>query len=140
MFDQAHVALFVEDANLSGSEAERAGKKEMPGMYVQRDADERILSVSRMPTAECTEPVAADDSELLQFLSEVREDDERARLQQSDLDFVRVLEDVLDLLMDKGVISFTDLPEAARRKIMQRQSLRRRYNDVDLVGDDEPLI
>ncbi|WP_417331056.1 tryptophan synthase subunit beta like protein [Halomonas cupida] len=109
-------------------------------MYVQRDADERILSVSRMPTAECTEQVAADDSELLLFLSEVREDDERARLQQSDLDFVRVLEDVLDLLMDKGVISFTDLPEAARRKIMQRQSLRRRYNDVDLVGDDEPLI
>ncbi|ALM52792.1 hypothetical protein [Halomonas huangheensis] len=109
-------------------------------MYVQRDADRRILSVSKVATAQCTEQVDADDSDLLQFLAEVKGADERVRLQQSDLDFVRVLEDVLDLLMDKGVISFTDLPQAARDKIMQRQSLRRRYNDVDLVGDDEPLI
>lgn len=109
-------------------------------MYVQRDADRRILSVSKVATAQCTEQIDADEPELLQFLAEVKGADERVRLQQSDLDFVRVLEDVLDLLMDKGVISFTDLPQAARDKIMQRQSLRRRYNDVDLVGDDEPLI
>lgn len=109
-------------------------------MYVQRDEDERILSVSREPTSQCTEPVDADDSELLQFLSEVKGVGERAQLQRSDLEFVRVLEDVLDLLMDKGIISFTDLPEAARQKIMQRQTLRRRYNDVDLVDDDEMLI
>ncbi|MBN8411025.1 tryptophan synthase subunit beta like protein [Halomonas denitrificans] len=110
-------------------------------MYVQRDGEGKLVCVSREPTAICDEFMAPDDQELLAFLSDGSPRHEQSQFHASDLAFVRVLEDVLDLLMDKGVISFTDLPEAARRKIMDRQSLRRRYNDVDLVGgDDDPLI
>ncbi|KJZ05797.1 MULTISPECIES: hypothetical protein [unclassified Halomonas] len=109
-------------------------------MYVQRDGEGKLVCVSREPTATCDEFMAPDDQELLFFLSDGNERNEQSQFHASDLAFVRVLEDVLDLLMDKGVISFTDLPDAARRKIMDRQSLRRRYNDVDLVGDDDPLI
>lgn len=46
-------------------------------------------------------------------------------MQNSVFDFVWWLEEVLNLLMDKGTISFSDLLETACHKIMQRQALRR---------------
>ncbi|MFC4975307.1 hypothetical protein ACFPTY_12615 [Halomonas beimenensis] len=59
---------------------------------------------------------------------------------RSDLDFVRVLEDVIHLLMDKGVIRFTDLPDAARDKLIARQSLRSRINHVGLMAEGDDVI
>ncbi len=104
-------------------------------MYVQRDEGGRIRLVSREATAECDEFLPADSPELLAFLTE--EEAGQARFQASDLAFVRVLEDVIDLLMDKGVIRFTELPEAAQQKVMARQSLRRRLDELHLVSDRE---
>jgi hypothetical protein len=36
------------------------------------------------------------------------------QLRQSDLEMVRVLEDLIEVLMSKGVISITDLPPVAQ--------------------------
>ncbi|XKE47158.1 tryptophan synthase subunit beta like protein [Halomonas organivorans] len=106
-------------------------------MYVQRDDQNRIRLVSRESTAECREYLAADSPELLSFLTEETLGKSAARFHASDLAFVRVLEDVIALLMDKGVISFTELPEAAQDKVMERQSLRRRLNGLQLVAGKE---
>lgn len=46
-------------------------------------------------------------------------------MEQSDREFVRVLEDLIDLLARKGVVYIEDLPEQAREKILQRRQLRR---------------
>lgn len=103
-------------------------------MYIKRDEQGRIELVSKAMSPDCREAIAPDSPELLAFL----EQDQNQRiweLRNSDLEFVRVLEDVIELLMDKGVISFTDLPDAAREKLMSRQSMRRRVNSVDLLGD-----
>ena len=52
-------------------------------------------------------------------------------------DFVRVLEDVVQLLVDKGIILFTDLPESAQDKMLYRQKLRSSMKDkLNLIGDD----
>jgi BMFP domain-containing protein YqiC len=59
------------------------------------------------------------------------------RFKDSDLAFVRVLEDVIELLMDKGVITFMELPEAAQQKVIERQSLRRWLNGLDLVSRED---
>ncbi|GEK74121.1 MULTISPECIES: tryptophan synthase subunit beta like protein [Halomonas] len=104
-------------------------------MYVQRDEGGNIQLVSREETPDCAEFLPADSPELLAFLSEGEAG--KARFQASDLAFVRVLEDVIDLLMDKGLIRFTELPEAAQQKVMERQSLRRRLNGLHLVSDRE---
>ncbi|GHE22701.1 tryptophan synthase subunit beta like protein [Halomonas urumqiensis] len=106
-------------------------------MYVKRGDDGRIELVSRDQTPECSESLAADSPELLDFLMEESAGGGRARFHASDLAFVRVLEDVIELMMDKGVIRFMDLPEAAQDKLMDRQSLRRRLNGLNLVGGDE---
>lgn len=108
-------------------------------MYIKRNEDGHIELVSREATPDCKEFLAADAPELLTFLMEGEVRQGEAYFRASDLTFVRVLEDVIELLMDKGVISFTDLPEAAQKKVMERQSLRRRLNGLDLVSgpDDE---
>lgn len=112
-------------------------------MYIERDDQGQIRLVSREPTPECSEFLPADSPELLAFLTEGEIGREAARFQASDLAFVRVLEDVIDLLMDKGVIRFTELPEAAQEKVMARQSLRRRLNGLQLVspgaGEDDVI-
>ncbi len=106
-------------------------------MYIKRDDDDRIEQVSREETSECDEYLPADSPELLTFLADDEVGKGVAHFQASDLAFVRVLEDVIELLMDKGVITFMDLPEAAQQKVMERQSLRRRLNGLDLVSGRE---
>jgi hypothetical protein len=45
-------------------------------------------------------------------------------MEQADRDFVRVLEDLIEILAKKGVVYIDDLPPAAREKILQRRMLR----------------
>ncbi len=64
--------------------------------------------------------------------------DPAAELLQSDADMVRVLEDLIDVLIDRGVIQFTDLPKPAQAKLLQRKESRANLaNRLDLIGDDE---
>jgi len=61
----------------------------------------------------------------------------------SDIDvaFIRVLEDLIETLIEKGVVRMTDLPAAAQQKINERKGLRRRLNtDLNLLDDHETLI
>ncbi|MGQ4880052.1 tryptophan synthase subunit beta like protein [Billgrantia sp. LNSP4103-1] len=104
-------------------------------MYIKRGEHDRIELVSQEPTAECREFVSPGSSELQSFMA--AEDPEALALSKSDLAFVRVLEDVINVLMDKGVISFTDLPEPAQQKLLERQSLRKRRNSVGLMPEED---
>ncbi|MGS2742357.1 tryptophan synthase subunit beta like protein [Halomonas sp. LS-001] len=104
-------------------------------MYVKRDAKGVIVQVSKTSTPECEEHLAPGSTELAAFFK--AEQDEAAKLRESDMEFVRVLEDVITLLMDKGILRFTDLPEKAQDKLLDRQSLRKRVNDVGLIDDGD---
>ncbi|MBW6391339.1 tryptophan synthase subunit beta like protein [Billgrantia antri] len=104
-------------------------------MYIKRNESGQVVQVSREATAECREFVPPCSPELQSFVAE--DDAENLALSKSDLAFVRVLEDVINVLMDKGVISFTDLPEPAQQKLMERQSLRKRRNSVGLMSEED---
>ncbi|MGM0703710.1 MAG: tryptophan synthase subunit beta like protein [Pseudomonadota bacterium] len=105
-------------------------------MYVKRNETGQIVQAAREPSAECQEFVPPCAPDLQAFMAE-DEEFEGVDLSKTDLGFIRVLEDLLDVLMDKGVISFTDLPEPAQQKVMERQSLRQRLNSVDLMGEED---
>ena len=66
--------------------------------------------------------------------------EEKARLQESDRDVVRVLDDLVNLLIDKNLIRFTDLPAAAQRKLIERRGLRETGSHLGLLGDDTSLL
>ena len=58
-----------------------------------------------------------------------------------DVEFIRVLEDLIDTLIEKGVLRQTDLPEAALEKLNQRKGLRHHVSDeLDLLDDDEDIL
>jgi hypothetical protein len=60
--------------------------------------------------------------------------------QNSDLEFIRVLDDVIDLLISKNLIMFTELPVVVQEKYTQRTQMReRRRESLNLLEDEEIL-
>lgn len=108
-------------------------------VYVQRDADGRLLRVEHDPFEDMTETLAVESEELHKWIATQEEVRERlASLKDSDLELVRVLEDVVTALVTKGVIRYTDLPEAAQRKLDQRAVTRAEIEGLSgLLGDDD---
>lgn len=45
-------------------------------------------------------------------------------LSQTDTGLARVLEDLIDVLITRGLIQFTDLPDAAQVKLLERRQTR----------------
>ncbi|MEA2119459.1 tryptophan synthase subunit beta like protein [Halovibrio sp. HP20-50] len=105
-------------------------------LYTKRNTSGEIVMLSKEPTAECDETIAPDAPEVLAFLAD--QPGSSAHFIASDLAFVRVVEDILEVLLDKGIITFTDLPEAAQAKVMERKSLRSK-NDIGLISDDDTI-
>ena len=67
--------------------------------------------------------------------------DERISLSELDISFIRVLEDLIEILQSKGVIRLTDFPPEALEKLNQRRRIRQRMRDsLDLIDDDENSI
>jgi hypothetical protein len=58
------------------------------------------------------------------------------KLAESDQALIRVVEDVVDTLIRKDLLHFTDLPEAAQAKLLERRVLRRSANALNLLQDD----
>jgi hypothetical protein len=110
-------------------------------MYVKRDSGRQIIAVSIAQEAGFEEQLSADDAELQAFLQVTGDETGRSgqaqRLRSSDVELARVLEDIVDLLTDKGIIQFTELPEAARQKLLQRKSLRQHIQRLDLLDESE---
>lgn len=112
--------------------------------YVSRDDAGRITGVFEHPEIGASEEVAGDDSALMQFLEErgmSTPDSIRQLLTESDMKMVRLVDDLVDLLIDKGIIKFTDLPQAAGEKYLQRQAARKQLQSVEnLIVDEKDII
>jgi hypothetical protein len=107
-------------------------------MYIRRSEDGVISAVSQAATQDFSEFIADDSSELNAFLHALKPA-QVTSLEQSDQAMARVLEDVINLLVDQGTIRFTDLPEAAQSKLLSRRELRGQRQGMDLLddGDDD---
>ncbi|HEY9536792.1 MAG TPA: hypothetical protein VIS03_04285 [Kiloniellaceae bacterium] len=114
--------------------------------YVARDDRGLICEVQERETQSACEQVPLDDPELLAYLSGPSDDGRggaeiRAELEASDLEFVRVIEDVITVLIDKRVFMLTDLPAAAQQKLARRYNLRSKLADLSgIVSDYEDIM
>lgn len=113
-------------------------------MYVKRDTGGRIVLVSTEPGHGCDEYVEIGSPELLLFVDDASAvAGQQGLMRQSDLDFVRVLEDLIGVLIDKSVIRFTDLPQEAQHKLSERHFMRDHISSVGLLGesgDDDGFV
>jgi hypothetical protein len=119
--------------------------------YIARGNSGAIIAVFKEENECAREHVRPENRELQAFLGQNRlVDKARERtsgrsklhqaLRQSDADFVRVLDDLISLLLNKGTIVFTDLPTEARQKLMVRRRLRDRARDLGgLIGEAEEI-
>ncbi len=106
--------------------------------YIQRDSAGKITAIFESPQFEGQEQLALDAPELIEYLAK---DNAKVILAASDADLVRVLEDLINTLIDKQVIMFTDLPLAAREKLVSRERIRGHLTNLDnLVDDGESLL
>lgn len=99
--------------------------------YVRRDPHGNLLSLHRQAETGITEWLDDDAPEVRAFLAPA---DGFERL---DADFIRVLEDLIDLLVERHVINITDLPAPARDKLTARRDHRRPtpLAGLNLLGD-----
>ncbi len=108
--------------------------------YVSRDASGKISGVFEHAEVGVSEELASDDPELKRFLVEQglsSPDSARQVLAESDLKMIRLVDDLIDLMIDKDLIKFTDLPPAAGEKYLQRQVARKRLQII--VSEDDIL-
>ena len=104
--------------------------------YVRRDTAGRIIGLSDERDESCTEELAAGHPEVEAFLVAARQ-----QLSLSDVETIRVLEDLIDVMIRKKLILLTDLPEAAQRKITERQRMRNELNALhDLMVGEEDIL
>lgn len=62
-------------------------------------------------------------------------------LSQTDADLARVLEDLIDVLINRGLIQFTDLPQAAQAKLLERRQTRANLTRrLELLPDDSDSV
>ena len=105
-------------------------------LYVARDGDGRICELHPMPLGSAQEALPPDNPEVLQFIHERWRQNE---LDQLDRDFVRVIEDTIELLIAKDLILFTDLPPKVQEKLLRRKEVRqkRHYEGHFGTGGDD---
>lgn len=107
--------------------------------YVKRNLQGELEQLSNEPFKDMDGSLAADSEEARQWFSTQKlVENSLQQLKQSDLDMIRVLEDLIDVLIQKGVVRITDLPEAAQIKLLGRSKARDALGGLQsLINDDE---
>jgi hypothetical protein len=106
-------------------------------LYIERDGEGTIIATHSSPQPNASEEKSVIDDELLDFLNKtVSADSRKLLLSLSDMGIIRLLEDLIDLLIHKNIIFYTELPEQAQKKIRERKRLRETITSQTLTVDD----
>ncbi|MCG8511597.1 MAG: hypothetical protein MI741_20475 [Rhodospirillales bacterium] len=107
--------------------------------FVKRDDETgEIIGVFNQPTQEGLEELDSRDPELSNFLYDVLLDYAvRKDWISSDLGLVRVLEDLVEVLIERGAFMFTDLPDMAQEKLRARRGFRKEFAYVETLFGPE---
>lgn len=104
--------------------------------YVLRGDDGAVLGVSQTEVSEAGW-IAVDEGskEYLDYLDAAIKKEDQFR--ESDIQLARVLEDLISLLIDRDFIRFTDFPDPAQKRLIERQGLRSKKTNLDLLDDND---
>ena len=106
--------------------------------YVERDEQGQLQRVEAAPYEGFTEILPADHAEIQEWFADDLVENSLKQLKQSDLDMIRVLEDLIEVLTTKGVISITDLPAGAQAKLLTRSTARKALGSLtNLIEEEE---
>lgn len=84
------------------------------------------------------EEIADDSAEYKSYLEDSMA--KSSAFRESDIQLVRVLEDLISLLIDRDVIRFTDLPPMAQQRLNDRESMRKKTSLSNLMVEKDDFI
>ena len=121
--------------------------------YVLRNKNGQIKSFHKdAPSPKAERMDTENYQEIIEFLKEtdsfketnsmnrrvLSSDEVHQILSSSDLSIVRVLEDVIDLLCKNHIITFTNLPDYAQKKLTDRKIFRAEMSGIEnLIADEK---
>ncbi|MGB3620576.1 tryptophan synthase subunit beta like protein [Ketobacter sp. MCCC 1A13808] len=104
--------------------------------FVKRDESGAIVAVCQQRDEYFSEEIENDDIQLKSFMYQLTQ--QQGLMGETDLGFIRVVEDLIDVLIAKNYIRFTDLPSEAQAKVRIRQTLRNKVTgQLDLLSDED---
>ena len=122
-------------------------------LYAKVSESGEILDVATSQSEEYTLLVAPNEPAVASILERKFTEtntNTQDMLTSSDVDMMRILEDLIDLLSEKRLIQFTELPSPAQKKLLSRKWVRGVHNghddslmiDIDHVkgNEDDSLI
>ncbi len=98
--------------------------------YIARDADGHIVAVSRKPNPKMPEYLPEDHPDLKAALDNARPQIVKKELDEVERKLGRLAEDLLQILITKNIVLFTDLPVDTQDLIYQRNKLASEYNKL----------
>ena len=110
--------------------------------YIKRNNYGEIISIHENDGNEHLEYLENDTLELKKFLIKAEVPKMlKNSLSSTDGEMVRVIDDLINLLIEKQVFVFTELPEAVQIKLNTRSTMRSEMNPLgDLVGDGDEIF
>jgi len=104
--------------------------------YIKRNSSGRIIGISDQAESGAAEELDVENPEVRTYLELARN-----QLLSSDTETIRVIEDLVDLLIEKKLILFSDLPQAAQKKLSKRQTMRGDIGVLEnLIVDEEDIL
>ncbi len=115
--------------------------------YISRDSNGYIIKISDNATNDEQEFLTEDNKEIIEYLSKIAKSELRDseqfinKLVRTDNAMARIIEDLVNVLIAKNIINFTDLPLLAQRKLISRQNMRSNLAAFsNLVSDKNNII
>ncbi|MDW3204163.1 MAG: hypothetical protein R8L07_01375 [Alphaproteobacteria bacterium] len=109
--------------------------------YVSRDDEGRINGIGDRPAPHAKEFLPNDHPEVIRYLRGASPSAMMDRLSATDTEMARISEDLIDVLVARNILNFTDFPVEAQRKLMARQKLRKSLSALsNLVTDEDDII
>ena len=108
-------------------------------VFVQRDPSGKIIALYKEAKVEGMESLPLDNLEVVAFLTRC-DDEQKFAMLQSDLQLIRVIEDVIEILMSKNLINITDFPPTVVEKLLSRKGIRSQLSDAFGLIDDYDVL
>lgn len=124
------------------SQSDRSDNMSSDILYVIRDRQGQISSLNKaQPQSGIYETLPANHPDILNFIA-AKPELLKNKLSSSDADFIRVLDDLIEILIDKDIVMLTDFHERAQEKIHARLNLRGKLNSIEnfLNEDVEEIV
>lgn len=106
--------------------------------YIQRNEHGEVTGLTKEPGDSSAEFLTLTHPDVVAFLAEGTTAEEENFSPLTDLEMVRVIEDLVDLLIARNVIILTDFPAAVQKKLLRQRNRRARlFGGVSVVEDGE---